>query len=395
MKIIILCLLLIPIFSKGQSKVDFNQGNIKQVSFNDTIPFEYIREKIIVNITIKDKKRRFIFDTGATLIISEELQSEMQNPIIDSVKQMDAFGSRVTKLAVIVNEFSLNRITFQNIPSIVSNFKDAGALSCLNFDGIIGSNAFRNCIVQIDLNNKYLILTNDISKIDTKNSFSTKMELDKQSGPHLTVKIGNKLNITALFDSGSDEFMAISNDMYSKIKNKNLCQLLNEGIGATTFGIQGSEKAQSKQRISINSVDFGNNIIQNIVTVISKGYTENAFGLGLAKYGIITLDYIHKTFYFLPNQTIQTFKSQTTLGFVPYPEKDYYKIGLVWSNTKAEKMGLSYGFQILKINDLDLSIRTDKTDCELFLAQPFKQSVMNLTYKDEKNNIKTTTLVQE
>ncbi len=290
MRSIFIYLLFLPVLVCGQGKVDFNKGTIKQLSFHDTIPFEYVREKIIVNVKIKDKYRRFIFDTGSTLAISEELQSELQNPVIDSIKVMDIFGNRIAKLAVKIDEFSLNGITFQNTPSFVTNLKDVGPLSCLNFDGFIGSNVFRNCIVQINLDNQILIVSNDINKIDTKNSYSTTMELDKQSGPHITVKIGNKIDFTALFDSGSDEFMAISNKTYSKVKKKNFSQLLNKGVGVTTFGIYGFGKVQSKQRISINSVDFGSSSIQNFVAVISEGYVENAFGLGLAMYGNITLD---------------------------------------------------------------------------------------------------------
>ncbi len=395
MRNIFFFLLLFPLLSFGQGKVDFNKGNSKQLSFHDTIPFEYVRGKIIMNVNIKNKNRRFIFDTGATLSISEELQSEMQNLVIDTVKVVDALGTRMPKLAVNVEAFSLGGIRFQNIPAIVTNFKDSGLLACFNFDGFIGSNVFRNCIVQIDLNNKILIITNDSNKIDTKNSNSTTMELDTQNGPHITVKVGNKIDFTALFDSGSDEFMAISNETYSKIKKKKLSLLLNDGFGVTTYGLHGSQKAQSKQRVSINSVDFGSNSIQNFVAVISEGYMENAFGLGLAVYGNITLDFINKVFYFLPKQAIQPFKNKKTFGFLPNLENDNYKVGLVWTNTQAEKLGIASGFKILKINDLDLSVRTKKTDCELFFAQPFKQTTMNLTYKDDNNNIKSITLLQE
>lgn len=392
---LILCFLAIPILSYGQAKVNFNEGSIAQSRFCDTIPFEFIKDKMIVKVKINHKTKRFIVDTGNTLAISDELQTEMNNEVLDSVFQMDAVGSRKKRITVKVGAFELGNLTFKNIPAVVMNVKETGFLTCFNYDGFIGSNALRNCIVHFDLKHQYLILTNDITNLNVKNAYAASIRLDKQSGPHIEVKIGNKMEFDALFDSGSDEFMAISNDTYSKIKKKNLAQLLNEGFGAATIAMHGSESEKSKQRVSIHSVNFGQYSIQNFISIISTGYVENALGIGLAKYGTITIDYLHNLFYFSPTQPIQAFENGTTLGFIPYPEKTYFKVGIVWTNTQAQQAGLKSGYRILKINDLDLTTRTPETDCELFLTQPFKQPTMTLTYMDEKNEIKKITLKQE
>ena len=45
---IIFVLILVPTMVFGQNKVNFNQGEISQNKFCDTIPFEFIKDKIIL-----------------------------------------------------------------------------------------------------------------------------------------------------------------------------------------------------------------------------------------------------------------------------------------------------------------------------------------------------------
>ena len=395
MKHIIIFLFFMPLLCCGQKKIDLNQGTIAQSTFHDTIPFELVRDKIIVAVQIQNQKKRFIFDTGATLMISEEIQAENKYEALETVDQSDAVGTSRKVQLVTMDEFELGKIKFQKIPAVVTNVKAPRFLNCLNYDGFIGSNALRNCIVQINLEDKYLVISNEISKLDIKNTFKTNLHLDKQSGPHIMTKIGEKVEFEGLFDSGSDEFMAISEDTYDKIEKKKLSRLLNNGFGSNTLALHSIEKQQKKQRVSISGVNFGDYVIRDFVSIISSGSTENAFGLGLAKYGNITIDYINKDFYFQPLHPIQTFSNKTTLGFIPIPNDEYVHVGIVWTNTNAEKLGLRSGFRILKINDIDFSERSAESDCALFLQQPFKESIMTLKYIDDNNEIKTITLNQE
>jgi predicted aspartyl protease len=392
---IIFVLILVPTMVFGQNKVNFNQGEIRQNKFCDTIPFEFIKDKIILKVKIGGSFKRFIFDTGNTLAISEEIQNIMKNPILDSVIQTDVLGAKKKINSVKVREFELGHLKFTDVPAVVTNVKESGFLTCFDYDGFIGSNALRNCILQIDLRKKYLIITNEISKLELQNFHKTDLRLDKQSGPNLKVKIGEKIEFEALFDSGSDEFLSISNEIYNKIEKKKLSKTTNEGFGITTVAMHGTEKQATKKRVSIQSVDFDNFAIQNTVSVISSHNTGNAFGLKLAEYGIITIDYINKQFYFQPFLPIQEFKDKTTIGFTLMPEENSIKIGVVWSNTQAAKLGLKSGYKILKLNQIDLTRRTPQSDCELFLTQPTKGKSVELTYQDENNEVKTVKLEQE
>lgn len=394
MKKLLLFLLTLPLSAVGQDKIDFKQGTILQKQFCDTIPFEYVKNKMIVQVKINGQNKRFIFDTGAVLIISDEIQEEMKNTILGKNFLTDANKQQKQISVVNVKEFKLNNLTFQNIPSVVSDIKSTGFLTCFNYDGFIGSNALRNCIVHIDIDKKYIILTDNISKLNLQNAYQTNLALDKQSNPFVELNLNNQIKFNALFDSGSDDFITVSNDITKKALKKNIASVLNQGFGIGTIGMHGFGDAENKSRILFANVKFGNTEITNFTSEVSeKSY--NAIGMQLADYGTITIDYINKQFYFIPKQQSQTYRNQKTLGFSFLPKETNYSVGTVWTNTQVEKIGLKSGFQILKFDDLDISKRTPELDCQLFLSRTLSNGKIKLTYKDDKGQIKVAELYEE
>jgi hypothetical protein len=375
-------------------KVDFINGTIKQQNFCDTIPFEYVRNKIIITVKVNGVSKRFVFDTGAVLTISEELQNAMKYAKLGSVEVGDVNGKSSDAKIVSVKEMQIGNLTFQDIPSVVMDIKNTYPISCLNCDGIVGSNVFKNCMVAIDLSQKVLILTDNLQKLALQNAYQTTISINKIGKPYLQIYLDNDISFEGLFDSGSDKFMSVSDKIYDKAVKKGSAKLLNEGFGITSIGINGIAAAEKKNRASIKQVTFGAASITNVITITSEK-TKNAIGIQLAEYGTITLDYINKVFYFVPVKQVQDYKNQKTLGFKDIPEKKFYAIGIVWTNTQAEKIGLKNGFQILKINNQDFSTRTTADDCSFAMADFFKNPKINLTYKDDKGDVKNVELVEE
>lgn len=73
------CLLLNTSFLYGQNVINANQGYVVQEKYFTTIPYEEVKGKIIVDVVINSKKRKFILDTGAVTVISEKLHNELNS----------------------------------------------------------------------------------------------------------------------------------------------------------------------------------------------------------------------------------------------------------------------------------------------------------------------------
>lgn len=393
MKITIFILLTIQFIGFGQDSPKFVQEIVFQ-QFCDTIPFEYVRNKMIVKVKINDQKKRFIFDTGAISCISDITQSQMNNSVLDTTFLTDLSGIRKRILVVNVKQLILGTLTFENVPTAVINIESTGLVNCLNYDGIIGSNLLTNCIVHIDTERKHIILTDNINKLRLQSAFHSTLTFDNQGSPYVQLSLNDKIKFNALFDSGASDFISMSNEVFGKAFKNNLSKILNRGYGTGAIGAFGIEKADHKKRIVCQNVKFGNAEITDFVAEVSDN-SQNIIGMELADYGTVTIDYINKKFYFVANQKSQSYKHQKTLGFSFQPESNHYSIGTVWTGTKADKIGLKSGYQILKLGNLDISKRTQLLDCQLLLTKPLNKPNVIITYKNNKNQIKVSKFTEE
>lgn len=110
-------ILLILLFTFQQS---FPQ---RVASLNDTgnIPFELLKEKIIIPVQIKGKTYRFLVDTGGIFEISEDLQKKFGFNQTTSTTITDINKIEVELKTVIVPEIKLGNWTFKSRKAIVSN----------------------------------------------------------------------------------------------------------------------------------------------------------------------------------------------------------------------------------------------------------------------------------
>lgn len=368
--------------------------NSLQKNFCDTISFEYIKNKILIPVLINGKIRKFIFDTGASLVISDEIQSEMKNLKLPSKQTCDISGIRNTMSMVRISELQIGSLVLQNIPSYVYNIENTGLIAHLGYDGLIGSNVFKDSIVSIDIDKKIIIITNKMENLSLENFFKTAITLDKQNRPFIKLNLDNNIEFEGLFDTGIARFMNISKNIADKAIKEKISKVLNQGFGMGAIGINGIGKSLKKDRTTIKNVKFGTATISNFITVVTEK-TKNAIGMGLADYGIIIVDYINKDFYFVPKTTKQEFKNKKTLGFSLEPQQDYYAIGTVWTNTEAERIGLKSGYQVMELNGTDFSKRTNELDSKWLLSDYFTNSKIKLAYKNGYGEVIRVELIEE
>lgn len=384
---VLLLLILSPFFTLAQNN---GSGNLK--TFCDTIPFQYINGKMVVSVQINNLSKRFIFDTGAPLLISDDLQQEMKNKVTGKVSVEDVAGNVVKEQTILIRSFKLGNIPFENSKATVYQKQKTGLLKCFDIDGIIGSSILKNSIVHIDLGKRLMVITDRIENIPLTNPFQTKMKLDDSKRPFINIDIGQGTTVNALFDSGSDKFFLLSMDGYQEIKKASAVSILNEGFGSISSGLYGAGEAAKVYRVLINQLNFGKTSIKNVITTASELKNKNAIGMGLAEFGSITLDYIHKTFYFSPTSTDQILSTPSFFGVTPLLSNGQYVAGIVYQNSPAEKLGMKTGNRLLKINQYEVADGPSQNLCELFLSNTFMLPEITVTFLNDIGEVKTITL---
>lgn len=353
--IVFVLLLFCTTSSYGQNTISANQGYVEQKKYLTTIPYKQIKGKIIIEVVIDNKIRKFILDTGASTVISENLYKELNPKLLGTVEVIDQSGLKDNLNVVSLPETKLNELVFKDIPALVS--KEAKMLfDCFNVDGLIGSNLLRNSLIQFDSKNKTITLSDDPKSLNLKKKDANEMELSpNQSNPFVWVKLkkGKSFaNEKILFDTGDDGLYLMSINTYKHIigEKSDVIQTLAENEGAFSAGLHGAAEKMNNYVVNIPMLELNNLALNNITTKTT--YTFSSFGSEILKYGKVTLDYKNKKFYMEPyGDAPATNLDRGVWAIDPIIENEKAVIGIVWDKTLENKVNV--GDEILKFDNID------------------------------------------
>ena len=364
---------------------NLNQRSIKQKKYLQKIPYKIIGEHlIVVPVTINGKTYNFLFDTGSSFTISDKLFKELNLPIIDQKGVMDAEGSIKEMRFILLPLLQLQKITFINTLGFVNHeetYDSVNLFECFEIDGIIGSNMFRNSVVQIDEQNKHIIITDDFKKIATKKKHyqALEMELTKIGYPILSWVGINKgeqqsSDTKLLFDTGDPSLYTMRLYAYDWFnENMDIVEIIAESEGSYAWGIHGLFEKERHIILNIPEFRICGKTFYNIVIPTTNSQISR-IGSGLLKYGRVTLDYKKKRFFYEPYDDINTDElSERPLAISPTWQNDKLIIGIIWDKSLEAQINL--GDEILSIDSINIE---NISLCDYMKLDVFKKSVSDI-----------------
>jgi hypothetical protein len=391
MRLSIVFIFLFVSLLNAQHQSNVNVGKIKQKEYHTTFDFENINGKIIIDVKINNKTRKFILDTGAPTSISSALASEMKCKKIISAPLSDA-NSKVENVDLIqIPEFSINGLTF--LDSYAVKLNDMSIFECFNVEGIIGSNSLRNSVVEFDFKAKKITISSNIKsfgygQINPNDLFFRNF----QSSPLLKIKLKlGHLSLTneVLFDSGDDSFYSIAksnvDEIFTMIKEKqlpnelqnrnqsDLLSIIASSNGSFSWSLFGNETVNDHYMFKIQDLNFGAAIFDNIIatTTYDKG---SRIGSEILEYGKLTLDYKNQKYYFQQYEDLKEINVNHRFKSInPSFENDKFVVGIVWDEKIKDRVCV--GDEILSINTIDFSVLT-------------KCQIMTMSFDDFKDEDK-------
>lgn len=331
-----LCLIVVLLTSApfyAQDIFSANKGGALQKKYFTTIPYKEIKNKVIVECSINNRPYRFIVDTGAATTITPALYKQLNPQVITRIPVSDQSGKVDSMQIVSLKNFKLGDVTFDGIPAMV--VKETQMLfDCFKVDGLIGSNMLRNSVVQFNAQTHTLTITDMPKQLNLKSKFAEKMFTDPvQSNPFISVDIINGKTTgtdNLLFDSGMDSFYDLSYKGFKEVFAKiSLLKLEAQAIGSYSLGMHGLSEEEESYRLLAPELEINGYKFKNVTTVTTHGQSSR-IGAELFKYGIVTLDYIGKKFYFEPYQKEATDLTEKNWPFIPTAKDGKVVIGLVW-----------------------------------------------------------------
>ena len=352
-KILLLSVVFFFVQNIFSQKVNLNIGTIDSKNYFEEISFEFIKQKIIIPVEIQGKTYKFLLDTGAPNIISKEIY-ELTNPkTINKIPIRDVSSKREYLEVVLVEEIKLGNTTFKNTASLVHDIKANPIFKCFGIDGFIGSNMLRKSILQINLEKHQIIITNSKKNLNLNKKNASKISLrDPQSSPYLEIKlIGNSNGKEkVLLDTGMDGIYDIALGNYEVFKPHQIFTEIGESKGASSMGLFGDAPANNHFRLHLEKMRINNFEIDNLVTNTSND-GNSKIGAELLQYGLYTIDYKNKKFYFDAKEKIIDV-AKPLFGFSKTIKEEKVVIGFVWD--EALKSKLNYGDEIIAVNGINI-----------------------------------------
>lgn len=333
----------------GSTLVDFMPDQVT------TIPFRYVRNKILVPVMMNGKERTFLLDTGAPLMVDEALAVEMGYHQSGTKGLKDASGNKTRVDVVTVPELLLGNIRFSNVDAPVYDFRGS-LLGCFQIDGIIGSNLLHKSVIQIDMNAQVVRLT-DRSKhlgLDSEDAIPIRVE-SRQHNPYVPVRINDHILVWSLLDTGSDDYYTLSgNDLEVARKSGRWTSApLSRASGSASMGLMGGNDQASETLFGISSLAFDRFQVAIHVAIETNHDDDSRIGMQLLERGVVTLDFRKKRFWFSVDKDQEPYQyAHFGIGFIPVDDK--WVIREVWDGSDADHHGIEKGDTLLHYGSLDL-----------------------------------------
>ena len=360
----------------AQESLNLNQGQPIQQDYFMSVPYQEVNGKIIIEASLDNNTYKFIVDTGAPTAISEELYHTLESQDLGTIPLSDQSGAIDSIRVVSVERITLGPIDFEKTPAIVAKQPQI-LFQCYGVQGIIGSNLLRNTTIQFNSNKRQLILTDNPKNLKLKKKEGSTMILSKtQSNPFIKIYLRNGktyVNEEVLFDTGDNDIYTLSNYVLKNVpKDMVLFNTLYESTGSFSMGFHGTAKQENYLVVGVPQIEINGTIFKNVVTKTTYSETSR-IGSNLLDYGIVTLDYPNKTFYFEPFTKQSLDVSQKIWSIDPVVQDQQVVVGIVWDPSLLDQVNV--GDLILKSDDLDY-LTLDLCDIVLGTKKTDKQKAM-------------------
>jgi hypothetical protein len=322
------------------------------VAFRDSgeVPFEMVKNAIVVPVTLHGVVYRFVLDTGGFLTVSEELRQKEGFPIVDSLTVSDANGAEMIFTRVKISQLQLGNLRFREREAIVTYDNQAYPNRCFGTDGMIGRDFFGGMLLHFDYQRGVIRLTEDRAVLSLTEDYRARMRISERGIPDVRLRVNGRSRFVE-FDSGSGDLFSFKTKRAKRQRTKVL-----EFRGIFSFGVSSAERIEpdSRYRARVDALEIGTVTFSDFYSNFSKN-TEPRIGASILYYGKVTVDYQKLGFYFEPYATSLAVPPLETFGFDLVYLKGEYLIKWVLAGSEAERQGLTFGLRVEAINGVPVA----------------------------------------
>ena len=323
----------------------------------DTLRFTYSRSgHILVEVGIEQtgKKYPFIMDSGASSFLFEnkaeefELESEGQALVINSS------GSFMTAPIKKMGSIKLGSASFDDFTVKIQSFKSDCDREAY---GLIGKDALRHLIWQINFEDMYMLMTTNEKRIAYPDNSIIVPLKENSSSHHLYASFrinGDSSRVSAMVDLGSNGVLSLKEKSVKKYMT-DLPQQKIMGEGSRGVGSGKGSMDEKVVLISDLAVDGTEANFENVAVDVGPSKL-NMLGLGFLDHFLVTLNWSKQEMVLSPLKDTYAFVGSNYGFSTEYADSsEKVIIRSVTEGSSAEEVGLRYQDEILQVNEFTFS----------------------------------------
>lgn len=353
----ILLLLLFPLFTIAQTPAEKESFKNRdkylfaarpvQKKFLKTIPFDGKDNQIIVPVIIAGETYHFLFDTGATTIISEEIVTKLALKQLFKNNMADGAGKVQEEPFYSLPGLQFGDVDFKNVVAVKADMRKFEIQQCIKLDGILGTNIMRTCHWKIDYKNGVITMSDKAVK-PAKNFYAVDFNESFSGTPMLKLFMGD-YSVNMQMDTGYNGGYSIPDSLYFKSRKKHE-KPYRRGYGTTMITLFENDYKEKYMGI-VDSVYIANkrHLVLNGIADIDHA---NTFLIGndvFKGFGEVILDWKKHRIY-IPEKVVDVKGEYNTCGFAPLFKNGNVTVSIVWEGSDAFKHGIEAGDTITGIN---------------------------------------------
>jgi|GEM_PF-1676151 len=343
------CVLAQPHTPSWAAEAPYLDGN--STSFET--PIKVLNTKLYVEVSIANKARRFVFDTGSPSMIDLAIVKELGLKAIGKNRGVDAHGASI-ETDIVQTDIRIGNTTIKKLPMMAANFSESIAIKEFVGDGVLGSDLLPLGVWQLDLSTSTLRFDTDIKKLpNLKRTKKLKMyQFGYPYMPIFDIRLAKDARSKALLDTGSPTFFAISPADFAGAKKASGIGSIISGYGSPGHSLGGQAPNTELKQIQLKNLSIGKLKLGKVVAQ-TRDLNPSLIGSKLLENYIITFDSKSESAFF--RKYSDSPFSSPSFGF-SLAFSDHIFIGSVWDNTPAEAAGLKPGIKLMSINGREVKL---------------------------------------
>lgn len=123
------------------------RGDVLKADLSQPVEFDYNNRLLFIDVRVNGSPRRFIIDSGAPTVISQELKEELQLKKVKSTKVSDSQNNESKLEFVLLESLAFGGVEAGHSTALVT---DLSLFHCLGIDGLLGANVMSHFDWEVD-----------------------------------------------------------------------------------------------------------------------------------------------------------------------------------------------------------------------------------------------------